>query len=41
MEIIKSKIPDLADEYNELTFMDILFGARCPLEERLGGKIYG
>ncbi len=41
MKVIKEKVPELAGEYEELTFFDTLCGIRCPLEEKLGGKIYG
>lgn len=41
MDIIKQKVPQLADEYQQLSFLDMLFGEKCPIEEKLGGKIYG
>lgn len=41
MKIVKKLLPELADEYKELTFFDKLCGEKCPLEEKLGGRIYG
>lgn len=41
MKVIKILIPELASEYKVLTFWDKLMGERCPLEEKLGGKVYG
>ncbi|WP_068448899.1 DUF1694 domain-containing protein [Caviibacter abscessus] len=37
LKIIKEKLPELADEYEELTFFDKLCGIKCPIEEKLGG----
>lgn len=37
LKIIKEKLPELADEYEELTFFDRLCGMSCPIEEKLGG----
>lgn len=41
LEVIKEKIPDLLDEYEELKFFDRICGEKCALEEKLGGKLYG
>lgn len=41
LKIIKKLLPELLDQYKELTFFDKLCGEKCPLEEKLGGKIYG
>ena len=41
MKIVKKLLPELADQYYELTFFDRLCGEKCPLEQKLGGKIYG
>lgn len=41
IKIVKKLLPELVGQYKELTFMDRLFGQKCPLEEKLGGKIYG
>lgn len=41
LKIIKKLLPELLDQYKELTFFDKLCGGKCPLEEKLGGKIYG
>ncbi|MDK9580514.1 DUF1694 domain-containing protein [Sneathia sanguinegens] len=41
LKIIKKLLPELLDQYKELTFFDRLCGEKCPLEEKLGGKIYG
>ncbi|WP_067141761.1 DUF1694 domain-containing protein [Oceanivirga salmonicida] len=38
MAIIKEKLPDLADEYEEITFFDKLLGTECPIEKKLGVK---
>lgn len=41
LKIIKKLLPELLNQYKELTFFDKLCGEKCPLEEKLGGKIYG
>lgn len=41
MKIVKKLLPELKDQYMELSFFDKLCGEKCPLEEKLGGKIYG
>lgn len=41
LKIIKKLLPELLDQYKELTFFEKLCGEKCPLEEKLGGKIYG
>lgn len=41
MKIVKKLLPELANQYYELTFFDRLCGEKCPLEQKLGGKIYG
>ena len=41
MDIINKEMPEYAKNYKELTFMDKLFGSRCPICQKLGGKKRG
>lgn len=41
MGIIKEEIPEYRQYYNEIGFMDGLFGTKCPICEKLGGKKRG
>ena len=41
MDIIKKEMPEYAKNYKELTFMDKLFGSKCPICQKLGGKKRG
>ena len=41
LDIIKNEMPEYAKNYKELTFMDKLFGSRCPICQKLGGKKRG
>ena len=41
MGIIKEEIPEYGQYYNEIGFMDGLFGTKCPICEKLGGKKRG
>ena len=41
MDIIKKEMPEYAKNYKNLTFMDKLFGSRCPICQKLGGKKRG
>ena len=41
LNIIKEEMPEYAKNYKELTFMDKLFGSRCPICQKLGGKKRG
>lgn len=36
---IKKELPELIDDYKQLTFWDKLFGVRCPIYSKLGGEI--
>lgn len=38
-EIIKKDFPDLIDDYKEISFIEKMFGIKCPIFEKLGGKI--
>ncbi len=38
IRIIKEKLPDLADEYIEITIWEKLFGMECPIDKKLGVK---
>ena len=41
LNIIKNEMPEYAKNYKELTFMDKLFGSKCPICQKLGGKKRG
>ena len=41
LDIIKKEMPEYAKNYKELTFMDKLFGSKCPICQKLGGKKRG
>ncbi len=41
LDIIKKEMPEYAKNYKELTFMDKLFGLKCPICQKLGGKKRG
>ena len=41
LNIIKEEMPEYAKNYKELTFMDKLFGSKCPICQKLGGKKRG
>ena len=41
LNIIKKEMPEYAKNYKELTFMDKLFGSKCPICQKLGGKKRG
>lgn len=41
LNIIKEEMPEYAKNYKELTFMDKLFGLKCPICQKLGGKKRG
>ena len=41
LDIIKKEMPGYAKNYKELTFMDKLFGSKCPICQKLGGKKRG
>ncbi len=41
MGIINKEIPEYREYYDEMRFMDSLFGTRCPICEKLGGKKRG
>lgn len=41
LNVIRILVPSLVSEYKELTFWDKFWGYKCPLEEKLGGKVYG
>lgn len=39
MNIIKENFPDLAKDYKQISFFEKLFGAKCPIMEKLQGEI--
>ncbi len=41
MDIVKKEIPEYQKKYKELRFLDRLFGAKCPICQKLGGKKRG
>ena len=41
LDIIKKEMPEYAKNYKELTFMDKLFGSKCPICQKIGGKKRG
>ena len=41
MDIIKKEMPEYEKKYKELNFLDKLFGAKCPICQKLGGKKRG
>ena len=41
MDIIKKEMPEYEKKYKELNFLDKLFGAKCPICKKLGGKKRG
>ena len=41
LDIIKKEMPEYAKNYKELTFIDKLFGSKCPICQKLGGKKRG
>ena len=41
LNIIKEEMPEYAKNYKELTFMDKLFGSKCPICQKLGRKKRG
>lgn len=41
LNIIRKEMPEYAKNYKELTFMDKLFGSKCPICQKLGGKKRG
>ena len=41
LDIIKKEMPEYAKNYKELKFMDKLFGSKCPICQKLGGKKRG
>ena len=41
LDIIKKEMPEYDKNYKELTFMDKLFGSKCPICQKLGGKKRG
>ena len=41
LDIIKKEMPEYAKNYKELKFMDKLFGLKCPICQKLGGKKRG
>ena len=41
MDIIKKEMPEYEKKYKELNFLDKLFGEKCPICQKLGGKKRG
>ena len=41
LDIIKKEMPEYEKKYKELNFLDKLFGAKCPICQKLGGKKRG
>ena len=41
LKVIKEEMPEYEDEYQEMSFVDKLFGMKCPICEKLGGKNRG
>ena len=41
LKVIKDEMPEYEDEYQEMSFVDKLFGMKCPICEKLGGKNRG
>ena len=41
MDIIKKEMSEYEKKYKELNFLDKLFGAKCPICQKLGGKKRG
>lgn len=39
LDIIKKEVPELASDYKEISFFEKIFGMKCPIWEKLGGKI--
>ena len=41
LKVIKEEMQEYKDEYQEISFVDKLFGMKCPICEKLGGKKRG
>ncbi|MFZ1603739.1 MAG: DUF1694 domain-containing protein [Leptotrichiaceae bacterium] len=41
LKVIKEEMQEYKDEYQEISFVDKLFGMKCPICEKLGGKNRG
>ena len=41
LKVIREEMPEYKDEYQEISFVDKLFGMKCPICEKLGGKKRG
>ncbi len=41
LNVIKEELPEYVNEYKEISFTDSLFGMKCPICEKLGGKNRG
>ena len=41
LKVIKDEMAEYKDEYQEMSFVDKLFGMKCPICEKLGGKNRG
>jgi len=40
-DIIEKEIPEYKDYYGKIEFLDSLFGTKCPICQKLGGKKRG
>ena len=41
LNVIREELPEYSNEYEEISFVDSLFGMKCPICEKLGGKNRG
>ena len=41
LDIVRQELPNYTKNYKEMGFLDKLFGSKCPICQKLGGKKRG